>query len=225
MPPALDHAITLPSWSVIVMCVLLNEAWMCTNPWCTTRFSPRFLNVLRGAFLPSPWLAASVLAISLYCLNGLLLGDGALARALARPRVGARPLAAHRKIAAMPQAAIAADFHQPLDVHRDLLAEVAFDATHFLDHAADLADIVFRQVLDPDVRADAGGAENVVRSLAADSVNVGEADLDALRARQIDACNACHLLSLPLLVLGVRADYPHHPAAADDLALVADLLY
>ena len=30
MPPALDHAITFPSVSVIVMCVLLNEAWMCT---------------------------------------------------------------------------------------------------------------------------------------------------------------------------------------------------
>ena len=32
MPPALDHAITLPSVSVIVICVLLNEAWMCTSP-------------------------------------------------------------------------------------------------------------------------------------------------------------------------------------------------
>src|SRR6476620_4995625 len=29
MPPALDHEITFPSVSVIVMCVLLNEAWMC----------------------------------------------------------------------------------------------------------------------------------------------------------------------------------------------------
>src|SRR6266850_6846889 len=39
MPPALDHAITFPSVWVMVMCVLLNEAWMCTYPWCTTRFS------------------------------------------------------------------------------------------------------------------------------------------------------------------------------------------
>ena len=30
MPPALDYAITFPSVSVMVMCVLLNEAWMCT---------------------------------------------------------------------------------------------------------------------------------------------------------------------------------------------------
>ena len=28
-PPALDHAITFPSVSVIVIIVLLNDAWMC----------------------------------------------------------------------------------------------------------------------------------------------------------------------------------------------------
>src|SRR5215510_5834811 len=100
MPPALDHAITLPSESVIVMCVLLNDAWMCTRPWWTTRFSPRFLNVLRGAFLP-PSAFFSVPAASLFAmrhafLNGLLLRHGALARPLARAGVGAGALAAHR---------------------------------------------------------------------------------------------------------------------------------
>jgi len=40
---------------------------------------------------------------------------------------------------AVTAAAVAADFHQPLDVHRDLLAEVSFDAALFLDHAADAA--------------------------------------------------------------------------------------
>src|SRR4029077_9181767 len=45
IPPALDHATTLPSVSVIVTVVLLNEAWMCASPWWTMRFSPRFLNV------------------------------------------------------------------------------------------------------------------------------------------------------------------------------------
>ena len=45
MPPALDQATTLPSVSVIVTVVLLNDAWMCASPWWTMRFSPRFLNV------------------------------------------------------------------------------------------------------------------------------------------------------------------------------------
>src|SRR5262245_694355 len=158
MPPALDHAITFPSVSVIVMCVLLNEAWMCTRPWWTTRFSPRFLNVF--FFLPAspffsgtaPGAAASLLAI--FCSGGsteqdppyVLLGVGlpsghrALARPLSCPGVRTRALATHRQIPAVPQAAVAADLHQPLDVHRDLLAEVSLDAAHLLDHPADLPD-------------------------------------------------------------------------------------
>ena len=71
MPPALDQASTLPSASAIVMMVLLNDAWMCTTPWRTTRFSPRFLKVLpvfrrlrfAGADPVAP--AASLLAINI----------------------------------------------------------------------------------------------------------------------------------------------------------------
>src|SRR3954467_11192284 len=75
MPPALDHAMTAPSGSVMVIVVLLNEAWMCAYPWWMMRFSPRFLNVffLTGrpaGFLPPPSApgavgsAASCLAIN-----------------------------------------------------------------------------------------------------------------------------------------------------------------
>src|SRR5262249_18951418 len=81
-------------------------------------------------------------------LHDLLLGDRALARALAGARVGPRALAAHRQRAAVPHAAVAADFHQPLDVHRDFLAQVAFDPALLLDDAADLPDILFGQILD-----------------------------------------------------------------------------
>src|SRR5512145_936209 len=42
--PALDHDTTAPSASVIVISVLLKDACTWTKPWCTTRFSPRFLN-------------------------------------------------------------------------------------------------------------------------------------------------------------------------------------
>src|SRR5688572_23666569 len=57
--PALDHDTTLPSVSVIVISVLLNDAWMWAKPWCTTRFSPRFLN----AFLGLPGLPPLPLAL------------------------------------------------------------------------------------------------------------------------------------------------------------------
>src|SRR6478752_3043020 len=170
MPPALDQATTLPSVSVMVTTVLLKEAWMCASPWCTIRFSPRFLNVFLGRpALPSFFsgVAPSGAAASLFAmipsgpaetgryvralspepsaLHGFLLGDRALARALAGARVGAGPLAAHRQPAAVPHPAVAADLHQPLDVHRDFLAEVALDAPLLLDDPADLADVVLRQ--------------------------------------------------------------------------------
>src|SRR5207249_11824184 len=179
MPPALDHATTFPSVSVMVTTVLLNDAWMCASPWWTMRFSPRFLKVFfrlpaapsffsgvalsgtgsvfaithfflcsrgptparshsaarlrraslrratptrlprwgprrlaraAGAFLmlagpafftapgPHPGPPARRLeAVARSRLDRLLLGDGTLARAFARPRVGPRPLAAHRQ--------------------------------------------------------------------------------------------------------------------------------
>src|SRR5688572_33113469 len=109
-------------------------------------------------------------------LGRLLLGHGTTARALAGARVGLGALAAQRQAATVAQAAVAADFHQPLDVQRDLLAEVALDATYFLDDAADLADVILGQVLDADVTADAGRAEDVVRALAPDPVDVGQTD-------------------------------------------------
>src|SRR5262249_18827988 len=117
----------------------------------------------------------------------------------------------------------AADFHQPLDVHRDFLAQVALDAALFLDHPADLPDVVFREVLDADVGAHARRRQDVVRALAADPENVGQADFDPLGPRKIHSSNAT-LLPFPLLVFLFRADPAPHAAAADDLALVTDSL-
>ena len=131
----------------------------------------------------------------------LLLRDRALARAFPRACVGASPLAARRQVAAVPEPAIAADLHQPLDVHRDFLAEVALDATHFFDHAADLPHVVLGEVLDADVGAHTRLAEDVAGPLAADAVDVGESNLDPLRARKIDACDTRHVLSLLCLCL------------------------
>src|SRR5258708_30175542 len=113
-------------------------------------------------------------------LDGLFLRDGALARTFAGARVGPRALAMHRKASTMPHAAIAADFHQPLDVHRDLLAEIAFDAALLFNHPADLSHIVFGQILDADVGVDPSLLENAVRAHAPDPIDVGEPDFDAL---------------------------------------------
>src|SRR5581483_2539695 len=145
---------------------------MCASPWWTMRFSPRFLNVFLRFPAPSffsgtaaPSAVGSLFAISFTpalqppalqpfspsALHRFLLGDRALARAFARPRVGARALAVHGQAAAVAHAAVAADFHQPLDVHRDLLAEVALDAALLLDHPADLPHVVLGEILHPNI--------------------------------------------------------------------------
>src|SRR4051812_34950841 len=152
---------------------------------CASRRLPSFLfpeGPRRRPVHSSPW------------LDDLLLGNRALARTLARARVGLGPLAAHRQVAAVPQAAEAADFHQPLDVHGNLLAEIALNAALLLDHLADVPDVVFGQILDADVGADPGRLQDRVRAEPSDAIDVGETNLDALGPREINACNSRHSL-------------------------------
>src|SRR5687768_9639829 len=100
----------------------------------------------------------------------------------------------------MTAAAVAADFHQPLDVHRDLLAEIAFHAALLFEHAADLAHVVLGQILHADVGTDAGLSENRARPMPSDAIDVREADFNPLGARKIDASNSRHDSSLPFTV-------------------------
>jgi hypothetical protein len=137
-----------------------------------------------------------------------------------------------RQALAVAQAAVAAEIHEPLDVHRDLAPQVALDLDVLLDGLADPPDLVVRQVLraglDLDVRLVADG----LRGRLPDAVDVLEGDLDPLLTGKVDACDASHSmilrargLALALLVTGVRrADDPHGSLALDDLALVANLL-
>src|SRR5579859_746745 len=138
-----------------------------------------------------------------------------------------RALAADRQILAMPLPAIRADLHEPLDVHGDVFAQVAFDRALGLDDLADAVDLVFVEVLDFLDRLNLGGLDDLRGARMADAVDVGKRDVNVFVARKIHACNACHVisLSLTLLVLGVLADHPHRSPAMDDLAFIANLLY
>src|SRR5205814_8606131 len=126
-------------------------------------------------------------------LHRLLLRNRALARAFARACVGPRSLAADRQSAAMSHAAIAADFHQPLDVHRDFLAQIALHAPLFFDDAADLAHVLLGQILHAHVGAHARAGEDPVRADPPDPVDVGQTDLHPLGAWEIDAGNSSHV--------------------------------
>src|SRR3954463_5318023 len=109
----------------------------------------------------------------------LLLARDRLGLALAGARVGVRALPADRQALAMAKPAVAGEVHQPLDVHRGLAAKIAFDLMLGVDRLADMQDVLIGQVLDPLFLADAELLGDLPGLGAADSVDVGERDLDA----------------------------------------------
>src|ERR1700734_3387662 len=104
--PAEDQEMALPCASVMVMIVLLKVAATWATP--TTTF---FFSFLRARPAPGFFSGAAML------LRHFLLAGDRLGGALARARIGVRALAADRQALAVTQAAIAAQIHQPLDVH------------------------------------------------------------------------------------------------------------
>src|SRR5580692_11608749 len=158
----------------------------------------------------------------------LLLGRHCAApRTLPRARVRVRALSAHRKIAAMANPAVRLDFNQAADVHLDLLAEIAFHAAFFFNFLAKMIHFIFRQVADLLRVIDARLRGELPRALLPDTVDRSQSDPKALLRRKINTCYACHSVSLTLalLVLRIRADYPHHAAPVDHLAFITNLFY
>src|SRR5512139_313890 len=110
-------------------------------------------------------------------LGLLLAGDGALG-ALAGTRVGLGALAADREALTVPAPLVAADLDLATDVTLDL--EVGFDLVTELDQ------LLVAQLVDPHVGVDPGAGQELLGAGTADAVDVGECDLDALVAREVD---------------------------------------
>src|SRR5260370_14102766 len=77
----------------------------------------------------------------------LLLRDRAFARTFAGTSVGVRALPANRQVPAMTESAIRPDFDEPLDVHRNVFAQIAFHPAFRLDNLANAVALIFCQVL------------------------------------------------------------------------------
>ena len=139
--PALDHATALPLMSVMVTTVLLKVDWMCAIPvetfFLTFFFCLAFAWRRRVAVgLRSPWRSRAFAALGL-AGGAAAVGrrcEHALARTLARARVGVRALPVDGA-PAVTEAAVAAEVHQALDVHLHFAAEVAFDLVVGLEDA------------------------------------------------------------------------------------------
>ena len=94
----------------------------------------------------------------------------------------------------MAQAAVRADLYQALDVQRNFTTQVAlYEDALLVDHFTKLDLLSLGQVLYAGIRIDTSGSQNIVGSLSANTVNVGQADLYALLSRKIYTGDSCHI--------------------------------
>ena len=135
-----------------------------------------------------------------------------------------RALATNGKAATVADATIAADVHEPLDVHRHFGAQSTFDAEVLLDRLTKPLRVGVVQIANSLLGVDAGGSEDAAGGRATDAEDICEADLYLLLTREIDAGNARHL-TLPLFVLWIAlADDASHALSLDDFAVLTDRL-
>src|SRR5580693_3801743 len=104
-------------------------------------------------------------------------------------------LTAHRQSAAMTQAAIAAEIHQPLDVDAGLATKIALDDIVAVDHFADLEHFGVAQLADAAIQRDLRLLHDLGRALLADAMDVLQRDQHALVGRNVHAGNTGHAVS------------------------------
>jgi hypothetical protein len=97
-------------------------------------------------------------------------------------------------------APVGADLGEPLDRLLPVAAQVALDLEVRVDEVAELRDLFVGEVLDLGVRAETELRGDLARRRLADSVDVGQPDLEALLVRKVDSGDACYRSALPLLV-------------------------
>ena len=125
-------------------------------------------------------------------LRLLLAGNGAL-RPLTGTGVGLGALTTHGQTTTVAQALVAADLDLATDVGLNLAAKVTLDLERLLDVLAELCQVLVREVLAPEIRADAGGVKDFLGAGTADAVDVCQCDLHALFARKINTRETCHV--------------------------------
>src|SRR5262249_40410251 len=136
----------------------------------------------------------------------LLLTSDRPSRTFARARICMGPLSPHRQPLAVTQAAVATQIHQPLDVHCDHTAQVAFDRILAIDQFANPQYLVVGHVADPPFGPDADASTDFLCLGVANPVNIGQPNRHSLLVRNIDASNSRH--GRISLNIGERANSP-----------------
>ena len=105
----------------------------------------------------------------------------------------------------MTHSPVGAHLDVTLNIHRDLLAEVAFDRAFLFEDVTDRVDFFFRQIRNLLVGIDICAVQQALRAGAADSVDISKADFRPLLRWEIDARNTCHISSFSLFCPAVTA--------------------
>ena len=88
----------------------------------------------------------------------------------------------------MTSALVGTDLDLAADVGGDLAAEVTLDLVVRLDPVAQRDEVVVVELVDAEVAADLRGFQGLQGAGPSDAEDVGERDLQALVAREVDTC-------------------------------------
>ena len=97
----------------------------------------------------------------------------------------------------MAHTAVAADLSQTLDVQGHLAAQIALHGVALVNGLTELGLIGLRQVLHAGVGVDACLRQDVLCALSANTIDIGQTDLDSLILGQVNTGNSCHTLKAP----------------------------
>src|SRR5690606_37089022 len=98
-------------------------------------------------------------------------------------------------------ALVGADLDLAADVGGDLAAKIALGLVVRLDPVTQGDQLVVGDFVNAQVATDAGVGQGLGSAGTADAVDVGESDLEALVARQVDTDQTCHGRVLSLSVV------------------------
>ncbi len=94
----------------------------------------------------------------------------------------------------MPEPAVAAQIHQPLDVHCDFAAQIAFHDVIAVDHLADLQHLGVAELVDPALLRDVDLLADFFREARADAMDIAKADFYALIGWDVYTRYTCHVI-------------------------------
>ena len=136
--------------------------------------------------------------------SGVTHNADGLTRPFACASIGLGTLTPDGQAAQMPDASIAFNALQALQIHADLAAKIAFDNVFpILNGMNDLRKLLLGQVLGADTGIDIRPSKNLLRVGGADAINVAQCDFNALVRRNLYTNDACHKLIILAVVCGV----------------------